>query len=297
MEMPLAVEKGFYLTGGFVLLRYIARILSVRRDLFDKTYVSASTQLSRLLIRKVLVLATVSVLATQILVVAGTIYVTYAITGPPPPAAVSLHLDLDTAEGFERVRTLDYPSYGDISEFVLRQGATGTFNIALTSFETNKTVTAALAYGGIPPFNHGWYRHAETIPDGITYIIEPANMTLAPNSTTTAVMRISAAPATPVRGYNLTVTLNLEYPIDVHYYSDDRGYETLLTIEGVSPINTTTSTEKATTSYVTETATLTSTATTTTLIEGVAEPAVYAWAIGATTITAVLAVVLLRRRS
>jgi len=267
--------------------------------LFEKVYVSASTQLRRLFRRKVMVSSAVFVLVAQLLLAAGVVHSIYALSGPPPPADVTLHLDLDTAKGFERVRMVNNPSFGDLSEFVLRQGATGTLNITLTSFETNRTVTAALVYGGIPPFNDGWYSNAKIMPDGITYSIKPANITLVPNSTTTAVLWISAAPATPVRGYNLTVTLYLEYPIDGHYnYSDYNGYETLLTVVGgVSPINNTTSTEKVTTtSYVTETATLTRTATTTTLIEGVAESAVYAWAISATTITAILAVVLLRRR-
>ncbi len=221
----------------------------------------------------------------------------YAI-GPPPPILVESHFDLDTAKCFENVSMLDPPAsqppWGGATVFVLRRGTTGTINVTVSSSETNKTVVADLRYGNYPHFNEGRF-YGNFIPDGVTYSIEPSNITVAPRSNVSVIMWISAAPRTPIGSYNLVLSLQPDYvPPVCHDYPHD--YRTILTIIESTPPYTT-STVMSPTTYVTETTTYTSTATTivTTLTDLVAESSAYAWAIGTTAVATILDVILLRR--
>jgi hypothetical protein len=257
--------------------------------LFDKTYVSASTHISRLTRGKVPLRAVTCVLVACALA-AGIVGSAYAFF-PPRGAEVVFHFDYDSASGFEKV------VQGGTPEFVLARGSTGTLTLTLTSRE-QVPVYATLRYGGEVETNFRHWSLMKHVPDGISYRIVPDSLTLEPDSASTVTARISAAPGTAVRSYDLGFWITLiseDRTVDV-----GRGHSTVLTIvEGASPINTTT-TASSTALYVTETATLTTTATTTStaIIEKGADPSVYAWAVGATATAAALAVaVSLRRRS
>ncbi|MBI2938404.1 MAG: hypothetical protein HYY22_09370 [Thaumarchaeota archaeon] len=193
-------------------------------------------------------------------------------------------------------------------ELVLKRGTVGSFNLTLASNE-NKTVLATLGFGGIPPYNYGWGQ-AVSLPSGITYTIEPRNnITIAPRSYVTATIRIAATNDTAIRSYNLTFSVFLQRS-DTKY--EDRGYSSVLKVIDTPPA---TSNTNVTSSYSTMTITFTSTATTTLTVTDRVTTApsmttttetittretdflAYAWAIGATVVAAILAVVSLRRRS
>ncbi len=236
----------------------------------------------------------------QILVV-GVIQSAYAFY-PMPTIEVSFNIDRSSAKGFEDVRPLSPQDIGT-PEFVLKRGNTGTINMTLSSKE-NETVHVTLSYEGSARDNYRGWREEENIPDGITYSIEPSsNITLAPNSTVTETLRISASKDTAIRNYNLSL-----YLILVKGDRDEgHGYSTSLTIvdntssssiSSSTTNTTTTSIAKITAPYITQTTTLTSTTTTTIatkLTEGTAASLVYAWAIAATIIAAALAAVILLR--
>ena len=237
----------------------------------------------------------VSVLLTQILVI-GVIQAAYAFY-PMPSPEVYLDLDRSSGKGFESIGgTFDTPV------FVLKRGNTGTVSITLSSKE-NETVHVTLSYEGDARLNYRVWSQVGNIPDGITYSIEPSgNITLAPNSSVTETIQISAAPDTAIRSYNLSLYLVLKEEGD---RTIGIGYSTTLTIvdggssSSSSLTNTTTSNAKSTTTYVTHSTTFTSTTTTTETIlnELTADSSTYAWAVGATVVAAVLAIVALRRRS
>lgn len=258
--------------------------------MFDKVYVSAPTKTNRLPRGKVPVLAIISILVVQALAasIIGSAYAFFPIS----PADVVFHFDYDSAKGFEKVvRNVGTP------EFVLGRGLMGTFTVTLISRE-KEPVLAILRYGGEAVTNYRGWGELKNVPDGIIYSIVPDRLTLAPNSSSTVTVRIAATANTMLRSYDLGFYLHLENENGT--INEGGGHSTVLTIvEGISssPTNTT-NTVKGTTSYVTQTNTLTSATTTTvtTLIERVADPSVYTWAVGATAITAILAVVLLRKR-
>ncbi|MCL4435607.1 MAG: hypothetical protein M1503_01125 [Thaumarchaeota archaeon] len=232
-----------------------------------------------LLKKNMLVLALALVLTTQLLV-SSELNSADAITGGAYPSIrVDLKTDRDNAKGFESIGgTFDTPV------FVLKRGNTGTINITLSSRE-NETVHVALKYGGDASINYRYWGSPKNIPDGITYSFEPSvNFTLAPYSSVTKTLRISASKDTAIRNYNLTLDLILEKvnPIlETGVQEEDHGHSTSLTIIDITPTTTLTST--------------TTTTIATRLTEGAVEPLVYAWAIGATAIAAILAVVVLRR--
>ena len=237
--------------------------------------------------RKILVLAIAFVLVTQILV-SSELNSAYAFY-PPEPIDVNFHWDHDTTNGFEKVVPDPTP------EFFLRRGTTGTINITISSTD-NVIIPVTLLYGGEARNNYnGSWGNPKNFPDGITYSIEPSNnITLTPNSTVTKTLRISAEPDTEIRSYKLS----LYKIVTKGNRTVGIGGSTILTIiEGTSSsLTNTSSITRITAQYVTHTTTLTTTTTETTIIEGFAEISVYAWAIGATSITSILAVVLLRRR-
>ncbi len=125
----------------------------------------------------------------------------FALGGPPPPIRVDIHFDLNNAKDFEKIE-YNGPDWDDITVFVLKQGATGTINITVSSSEPDKMVIANLSYGGYPHFNDGWW-YNDFLPDGVTYSFEPSNVTLAPKTNLSVIMRISASPRTPMGSYNL----------------------------------------------------------------------------------------------
>lgn len=209
-------------------------------------------------------------------------------------------MDTKNAKGFESIGGASTPL------FVLKRGNTGTINITLSSRE-NETVHVTLRYGGEASINYRYWGSPKNIPDGITYSFEPSvNFTLAPYSSVTETLRISASKDTAIRNYNLTLNLILEKvnPIlEKGVQEEDHGHSTSLTIIDStsssipSSTNTTTNIAKITAPYITTTTTLTSTTTATAirLTEGAAEPLVYTWAVAATIIAAALTVVLLLR--
>jgi hypothetical protein len=239
-------------------------------------------------------LAAAFVLVTQLLMVTGIIRSAQGLSGPPPPILVERHFNFDTARGFEKVGYLD-PDWGHTPVFVLRRGATGTINITVTSSESNKTVVADFVFGGYPPFNHGWVVE-NYIPDGVTYSFEPSNITVAPKSNGSVIMRMSAAPGTAIRGYNLSLGFLPDYS-PTENRSEGWGAAIILQIIESTPPHTT-STVKIPTSYSTQTSTYTRTvtATVTTSTDLVDESSAYIWAIGTTAVAAVFAITLLRRR-
>jgi len=217
----------------------------------------------------------------------------FALGGPPPPIGIDIHFDLETVKAFEKIE-YNGPDWDDTTVFVLKQGATGTINITVSSSEPDKMVIANLSYGGYPHFNDGWW-YNDFLPDGVTYSFEPPNITLTPKTNANVTMSISASPRTPLGSYNLVLQLQ---PAFVPPFYDDypHNYRTILTIiESVPPFNISTLISPKT--YVTETITYTNTATTTatTLTDSAAEYSVYAWAIISTAVTTVLAVIFLRR--
>lgn len=270
----------------------------VWQDLF-----SASTLHTGLLgRRKILVLSLALVLTTQLLV-SSELNSADALTGTPPSIRVDLKMDSDNAKGFESVGgTIGTPL------FVLKRGNTGSINITLSSSE-NETVHGALRYGGDASTNYRYWSSPtpQNIPDGITYSFEPSvNFTLAPYSSVTKTLRISASKDTAIRNYNLTLDLILEKVnplLESGVQEEGSGHSTSLTIiDSTSSIPSTTnstSIAKITAPYITQTTTLTSTTTTTIatrLTEGATASLVYAWAIGATIVAAALAAVLLRSK-
>jgi hypothetical protein len=256
--------------------------------------------LGRLLLKKnLLMLALALVLTTQLLV-SSELNSADAITGAPPTIRVDLKMDRDHAKGFESVGgTIDTPL------FVLKRGNTGTVNITLSSRE-NETVHVMLRYGGEARIDYRYWGSPVNIPDGITYGFEPSvNFILAPYSSVTETLRISASNDTAIRNYNLTLDLILEKVnplLERGVQEEDHGHSTSLTIiDNTSSIPSSTNTThiaKITAPYITTTTTLTSTTTATAirLTEGAAEPLVYTWAVAATIIAAALTVVLLGSR-
>ncbi len=217
--------------------------------------------------KKIVQLVAVSVLVAHLLLPAGAFVSAYALA-PPPLIDYVLHYDLDTARGFEKEAKLLSPPFGDTPEFVLGRGRTGTMNVTFTSFEKNETIQiSSFKYTGVPPWNSGWGGasgpYART-PDGITYSVEPANVTLPPGSKATVTLRIAAAPDAAIRSYNLTFALE----VSKETYSKQPGYSTVLTIvEGSSSTSTNTNTTnitKNTTSCINQTVTTTVMITTTT---------------------------------
>ena len=249
-----------------------------------------------------LVLAVALILVTQVLA-SSVIYSVYALV-PPDDSKVIFHWDLDTVKGFEKTGWW----HEDSPIFVLRQGMTGSFNITLTSFEDERTVLVGpWRLGGNPPYDKGWGMQFGP-PDGISYSFEPNGTSLAPGAKATTTIRITAAPDTEIRGYNLTVIVELRNGVT----HEEQGHSTILTIvEAGNPLTTTSSIVASNVTTTTTTVTITQTSTTTfpttitntvtsTSAERVADTSIYAWAASATVAAAVFAVVVLllqRRRA
>lgn len=284
-----------------------------------------------------------SIVVTLVLMVTATYTaVAYAIGMPTTIINLYSSVDINSTKGFESAERIG-GRFGVTPELVLARGRTGEVNITFTSAEKNDIIHIySLKYSGVPPWNKSWDVGGipeDRTPDGITYSIKPANLTLTPGSTMTVTLQISTAPDTAIRNYSLS----LAYSVNKTNYPDEyrSSRDTVLTIiEGVSPPTNTTNTTMTTTSCVNQTFTLTrtitittsntttstittaatpnlsatttstqtkgtvsttftstSTSTTTeTHIERVAEPSIYAWAMGATAIATALAIVLLRRK-
>lgn len=256
---------------------------------------------------------------------------TYGLTGNFPAYFFDMDIETSTIRGFEKV--VQHPQHPNTPDFVLERGRTGTVNLTFTSTEENRTVRVfSIEYGGIPPYNYGWSGSPRYLPDGITASFEPQNLTLPPRSKATVTMRISAAPDTEIRRYNLTLLYRLGETEIVQ--GAGAGHSTILSIVGEtlqSTTNTTNTTTKitcinqtvtttrtitvtssnsttrtittaatpnlsATTSTPTTVSTTFTSTTTTTSTKQIADSSIYAWAIGATAVAVILAVVALRRR-
>lgn len=163
--------------------------------------------------KKQLVLAAILLLIIQLVVAvlatSNVIPSAYAL-GAPPPIRVAINIDTNTAQGFEKI---DHGAYNFL-EFVLARGRTGVVNVTFTSLEDrygeNETFDMpSMWYGGVAGSNFSNWASNKDIPEGITASIEPQNITLAPGSRATVTMRITAAPDTAIRSYNLSVTYTM----------------------------------------------------------------------------------------
>jgi hypothetical protein len=262
--------------------------------------------------------AITSILAIQLLG-GSVIHGAYALAAPAS-YTIGLQFNFDAAKGFGNIiRNTDAP------EFLLNRGVMGLLNIDLTSYD-ELPVSITLRFGGDAPYvNWGF---DTSLPDGIIYSLEPNTIYLAPGSSATATLRISATSDVAIKRYNISIILDVYRGAAPPHSVERQGHPITLTITpDVSPptnttdvntiyvnrtitttstytiISTSTTTQLSNVTNIlttTKSATLTNTNTTTTtstITKQASDPQTYAWAVTATMVAVVLAtVVLLQRR-